>query len=101
LADLAVSWDFSSVPNTDYYDNVGVAYYDQYTVGFAFTVGPTNVSVTQLGVFDRLGNGLTGSHRVAIFDDDSTHGTYKQMVAGPTTITAAAEAGSNNGGIYR
>ncbi len=37
------------------------------TVGFAFTVGTSNISVTDLGVLDIGANGLTDSHDVGIW----------------------------------
>jgi hypothetical protein len=39
-----------------------------YVLGMDFTVGSTAVTVTSLGVFDALGDGIAGSIQVGIFD---------------------------------
>lgn len=100
LADhMAASWDFPN-PGNFYFDNTGPG--NVYSAGFSFTVGAKNLTVTQVGVFDRNGNGLTGDNEVGFFDDDVTHGTYGQLVAGPFAVTAAPEAGGGaTAGIYR
>jgi hypothetical protein len=43
-----------------------------YTVGWDFTVNNTAISVSQLGYFDPLGNGLFDSHPVGLWDSSGT-----------------------------
>ena len=60
-----------------------------FTIGYRFTVGASAITVTQLGVFDKNGDGLLSSHDVGIWDSTGTtllaSGTVASGVAGSLT----------------
>lgn len=64
------------------------------TVGFSFTVGAAPLSVTQLGVWDKGGDGLSASNTVALWDES---GTMLGVVSMPPGTSAPLIAGFRYG----
>lgn len=58
-----------------------------FTVGYKFTIGSSDITLSQLGVFDKDGDGLLSAHDVGIWDSTGTTLLTSTTIASGTGAT--------------